>query len=100
MAGGIAAFAHAAASPELTGPVAWSMQGVDPPSTLPATPPSPKEPGRWSQTKESMSDRAAEYQEQQTGRPARIWEYKVGDVSFDGFKDGKLIEAKGPGYAQ
>jgi hypothetical protein len=100
VAGGIAAFANAAASPELTGPVAWSMQGVDPPSMPPTTPPAPAEPGRWSKTNESMSDRAARYQEQQTGKPARIWEYKVGDVSFDGFKDGKLIEAKGPGYAQ
>lgn len=97
---GLAAFAGAAARPDLTGPVAWSMQGVDPPLSPAPALPSPAEPGRWTKTNESMSDRAAAYQEQQTGRPARIWEYKVGKVSFDGFKDGKLIEAKGPGYAQ
>lgn len=98
--GGLAAFAGAAARPDLSGPVAWSMQGVDPPAAPPATPPASPEPGRWTKCKESMSDRAADFQEQQTGRKARIWEYKVGNVSFDGFKDGKLIEAKGPGYAK
>lgn len=97
--GGLAAFAGAAARPEITGPVAWSMQGVDPPSPQVAPPTSP-EPGAWTKVNESMSDRAAAYQEQQTGRPARIWAYKVGNVSFDDFKDGKLVEVKGPGYAK
>jgi hypothetical protein len=96
---GLAAFAGAAARPELNGPVAWAMQGVNPPLAS-AAPPSSAEPGRWNKTKESMSDRAAAYQEQQTGRTARIWEYRIGDVSFDGFENGKAIEVKGPGYAQ
>jgi hypothetical protein len=97
--GGLAAFAGATARPELTGPAAWAMQGVDPPAPSAAPPPTP-EPGRWNKTQEYMSDRAAAYQEQQNGRTARIWEYRVGDVSFDGFEHGKLLEVKGPGYAQ
>jgi hypothetical protein len=52
-----------------------------------------------------MSPRARAYQEQVTGHSANeaYWVggvgRKSGGVSFDGFKDGVLLEAKGPGYA-
>ncbi|WAS89361.1 Tox-REase-5 domain-containing protein [Corallococcus sp. NCRR] len=45
-----------------------------------------------------MSDRARRYQEQISGHSADE-AYWVGDVKFDGFRDGVLREAKGPGYA-
>jgi filamentous hemagglutinin len=45
-----------------------------------------------------MSPRAAAYQEQITGEPAGSV-YRVNGVKFDGFTDGVLQEAKGPGYA-
>ena len=49
--------------------------------------------------------RAARYQQQISGRPVdeAYWvggtSPKAGGVKFDGFKDGVLLEAKGPGYA-
>jgi len=52
-----------------------------------------------------MSKRAARYQEQISGQPVSeaYWVGGVGrnsgGVKFDGFKDGVLLEAKGPGYA-
>jgi hypothetical protein len=55
-------------------------------------------PGQWSPVKESMSRRAARYQEQISGRPAGE-SYVTRGVRFDGYKDGVLLEAKGPGYA-
>lgn len=45
-----------------------------------------------------MSARAAAYQEQITGRAAGPV-YRVNGVNFDGYTDGVLQEAKGPGYA-
>ena len=54
--------------------------------------------GAFEQTSESMSERAAQYQERITGL-ARGMVYRLNDVKFDGFKDGKLLDAKGPGYA-
>ncbi|WP_241758881.1 Tox-REase-5 domain-containing protein [Pyxidicoccus parkwayensis] len=63
------------------------------------------EPGQWGPAKESMSDRARRYQEQVSGHSAdeAYWVGGVGKngvgVKFDGFKDGVLLEAKGPGYA-
>ncbi|MGE6756697.1 Tox-REase-5 domain-containing protein [Corallococcus interemptor] len=60
--------------------------------------PAPEEPGQWGPAKESMSDRARRYQEQISGHSADE-AYWVGDVKFDGFQDGVLLEAKGPGYA-
>ncbi|WP_233612131.1 Tox-REase-5 domain-containing protein [Corallococcus sp. AB045] len=63
-------------------------------------------PGQWGQAKESMSTRARRYQEQITGHTAdeSYWVGGVGPnsggVKFDGFKDGVLLEAKGPGYAR
>ncbi len=64
-----------------------------------------KGPGQWGPAKESMSRRAARYQQQLTGRPVDevYWvgglDRKSGGVAFDGFQDGVLLEAKGPGYA-
>ncbi|NOK16578.1 Tox-REase-5 domain-containing protein [Corallococcus carmarthensis] len=58
----------------------------------------PDEPGQWGPAKESMSERARRYQEQISGHSADE-AYWVGDVKFDGFRDGVLLDAKGPGYA-
>jgi hypothetical protein len=57
------------------------------------------EPGAWIQVSESMSARAAAYQEQITGRSAN-WSYEVNGLKFDGFDNilRELLEAKGPGY--
>ncbi|RKH53716.1 hypothetical protein D7Y23_02875 [Corallococcus sp. AB050B] len=60
--------------------------------------PAPDEPGQWGPAKESMSDRARRYQEQISGHSADE-AYWVNGVKFDGFRDGVLLEAKGPGYA-
>jgi len=46
-----------------------------------------------------MSDRAAAYQEQITGHDPSEG-YVVDGVKFDGYQDGVLQDAKGPGYAQ
>ncbi|WNZ62685.1 Tox-REase-5 domain-containing protein [Myxococcus sp. MxC21-1] len=65
-----------------------------------------KEPGQWAPVNESMSPRARRYQEQITGHSAdeAYWvggtSTKAGGVKFDGFKDGVLLEVKGPGYAK
>ena len=62
-------------------------------------------PGQWAPSKESMSKRSARYQEQITGRPASeaYWvggkDFKSGGVKLDGFEDGVLLDAKGPGYS-
>jgi len=56
-------------------------------------------PGKWETTNEAMSTRAAEYQRSVTGGgPGSV--YRVDGVKFDGFTDGKLLDAKGPGYAK
>ncbi|HLL02105.1 MAG TPA: Tox-REase-5 domain-containing protein [Myxococcaceae bacterium] len=68
-------------------------------------PPPAQGPGQWGPAQESMSKRAARYQEQICGQPVSeaYWVGGVGrnsgGVKFDGFKDGVLLEAKGPGYA-
>jgi hypothetical protein len=68
-------------------------------------PAAPEGPGEWGPAKESMSKRAARYQEQISGHSAgeAYWvggkDLKSGGVKLDGFKDGVLLEAKGPGYA-
>lgn len=55
-------------------------------------------PGKWKRVNESMKARAKKYQRQITGTsPDNA--YVVGGVKFDGFKDGVLLEAKGPGYS-
>lgn len=63
-------------------------------------------PGQWGPSKEAMSPRARRYQEQISGRSAdeAYWvggmSTQAGGVRFDGFRDGVLLEAKGPGYAK
>jgi hypothetical protein len=63
-------------------------------------------PGQWGPAKESMKQPARRYQEQITGHSAddAYWiggmNTQAGGVKFDGFKDGVLLEAKGPGYAK
>ncbi|MFP2931315.1 Tox-REase-5 domain-containing protein, partial [Pyxidicoccus sp. 3LG] len=59
--------------------------------------PTPQGPGRWVRKKFAGSDEARRYQEQVTGRPAADL-YYIGDVEFDGFAKGELLEAKGPNY--
>jgi hypothetical protein len=68
--------------------------------------PSPAQgPGQWGPAHEAMSKRAARYQEQISGKPASeaYWVggvgRKSGGLKFDGFENGALLEAKGPGYA-
>ncbi|QRK10799.1 hypothetical protein JQX13_12435 [Archangium violaceum] len=67
-------------------------------------PPPPEGPGQWIQKTEHMSDEAKRFQSEMTGAPEG-WVYRVRTgpgpkdyVHFDGFKDGVLIEVKGPGY--
>ena len=55
-------------------------------------------PGVWATASETMSSRAAAYQARITGRTAGSV-YVVEGVKFDGFANGVLLEAKGPGYA-
>ena len=68
-------------------------------------PAAPEGPGQWGPANESMSKRAARYQEQISGHSASeaYWvggkDLKSGGVKLDGFEDGVLLEAKGPGYA-
>ena len=50
------------------------------------------------QVTEAMSRRSAEYQTKITGLPVGQ-AHELNGVKFDGFKDGILLEAKGPGYA-
>ncbi|WAS87180.1 MULTISPECIES: Tox-REase-5 domain-containing protein [unclassified Corallococcus] len=63
-------------------------------------------PGQWGPAKESMKPPARRYQEQITGHSAddAYWvggmSTQAGGVKFDGFKNGVLLEAKGPGYAK
>jgi RHS repeat-associated protein len=56
------------------------------------------EPGDIAQVTESMSARAAAYQEEVTGL-SRGTAYVLRGVKFDGYAGDALIEAKGPGYA-
>ncbi len=73
-------------------------------------PPPPEGPGEWTQPEkpEHMSLEAQRYQSQLTGAPAG-WVYRIrtgpgtgpkNRVDFDGFKNGTLLELKGPGYRQ
>jgi len=55
-------------------------------------------PGSWESATESMPDRAAQYQSQVTGSPPGQV-YRLNGVKFDGYRDGTLLETKGPGYA-
>jgi hypothetical protein len=72
-----------------------------------ASPSGGRGPGQWGPAEEGgMSERAQAYQEQISGHSAddAYWVGGVGrnsgGVKFDGFKDGVLLEAKGPGYAE
>ncbi|WP_224241610.1 Tox-REase-5 domain-containing protein [Hyalangium gracile] len=68
-------------------------------------PAAPEGPGQWGPAHEVMSRRAARYQEQISGHAASeaYWvggkDMKSGGVKLDGFEEGVLLEAKGPGYA-
>lgn len=53
-----------------------------------------KGPGIWEKVNESMSECSRDYPKFVTGA-ADGMVYRVGDVKFDGFKDGVLIEVKG-----
>jgi Flp pilus assembly pilin Flp len=79
--------------------------GGSPPPGGGSPPPPGGGPGDWAAKNESMSERARAYQDQITGQPnaAGSYVYKASGggetADFDGYRDGKLIEAKGPGYA-
>jgi hypothetical protein len=67
-------------------------------------PPPPGGPGRWERKPENMTQEARRYQARVTGAPEG-WVYRVRTgpgpkdfVDFDGFREGVLLEAKGPGY--
>ncbi|WNG42939.1 hypothetical protein F0U60_01635 [Archangium minus] len=69
-------------------------------------PPAPAGPGQWTKKRERMTLEAQRYQSQLTGAPEG-WVYRVRTgpgpkdfVDFDGFKNGVLLEVKGPGYRQ
>lgn len=78
--------------------VAMAAMGPDSGSGGAQRPPSGG-PGRWEPAEEFMSEGARQYQAQVTGAPEGHV-YKVGGVKFDGYKDGVLLEAKGPGYTK
>lgn len=52
--------------------------------------------GGWTTGKEFMQPRAEAYQVQVGGRAGQY--YLVNGVKFDAVRDGKLVDAKGPGY--
>jgi hypothetical protein len=79
-------------------------QGSAPAST--SWPPPPGGPGEWVQENVNMSAGARRYQAQIAGAPEG-WAYSIrtgsgpkDKVDFDGFKEGVLLEAKGPGYRE
>ena len=76
------------------------------PSARGAWTPTEGGPGEWTQKPESMSPESQRYQTQITGAPEG-WVYRVhfgpgpeDFVDFDGFRDGVLLEVKGPGYQE
>jgi hypothetical protein len=68
-------------------------------NTTSSAQPSANGPGRWEPAREAMEPPARRYQAQIAEAPEG-YVYKVQGVKFDGFTDGVLLEAKGPGYAQ
>jgi hypothetical protein len=81
------------------------MAQGSPPDTASWTPPS-EGPGQWVPENASMSPEARRYQAQVSGAPEG-WAYSIrigpgpkDKVDFDGFKNGVLLEAKGPGYRE
>lgn len=83
--------------------VLMAQAGAPPPGNA-SWPPPTSGPGTWVQKPETMSAEAERYQSQVTGAPPG-WVYRVRTgpgpkdfVDFDGFRDGVLLEVKGPGY--
>ena len=74
--------------------IKWVGRKIRP---IPSVPGVTTGPGKWVKVNEHMSDRAAIYQEQITGKPAGNV-YLVDGVKIDGYEAGKLLEAKGLGY--
>lgn len=79
-------------------------QGNGPTGGTSSWPPPPAGPGQWMQKAENMSKDSRRHQSEVTGAPEG-WVYRVRTgpgpkdyVDFDGFKDGVLLEVKGPGY--
>jgi len=79
-------------------------QGSDATGGTTPWPPPPEGPGQWIQKQERMSNEAKRFQSEKTGAPEG-WVYRVRTgpgpndfVDFDGFKNGVLLEVKGPGY--
>jgi hypothetical protein len=79
-------------------------QGNSPSGGSNTWPPAPSGPGQWTKKVERMTEEAQRYQAQLTGAPEG-WVYRVRTgpgskdyVDFDGFKNGVLLELKGPGY--
>jgi hypothetical protein len=69
-------------------------------SRKPWTPP-PGGPGKWVRKTEGMKPGARKYQSQVSGAPEG-WVYRVERAGekydFDGYKDGFLVDGKGPNY--
>jgi hypothetical protein len=81
------------------------MAQGSPPAPSSWSPPSGG-PGQWVPENTSMSAEARRYQSHISGVPEG-WAYSIRigpgpkhKVDFDGFKDGVLLEAKGPGYRE
>ena len=79
-------------------------QGNGPTGGISSWPPPPAGPGQWTQKAENMSEDSRRHQSEVTSAPEG-WVYRVRTgpgpkdyVDFDGFKDGVLLEVKGPGY--
>ena len=74
------------------------MAPAKPPRTRSTATPA-QEPGQWRRRKFSGSPQARRYQEQISGRSADEV-YYIGEVEFDGFQNGVLLEAKAENYRQ
>jgi hypothetical protein len=77
------------------GEVAWGWSAWSHNSSNYVT---PNGPGKRVPAYESMSPRAAAYQKRAAGLSPQ-WAYEINEVKFDGYKYGKLLDAKGPGYS-
>ncbi|WP_375755820.1 Tox-REase-5 domain-containing protein [Corallococcus exercitus] len=85
--------------------VAMATVGPPPPSGSSGGMPRAGGPGKWVQVKESMSDRARDYQAQVTGAPkGSAYRVRRGneEADYDGYDldENVLLEAKGLGYSQ
>ncbi|WP_143076099.1 Tox-REase-5 domain-containing protein [Stigmatella erecta] len=74
------------------------MAPAKPPRTRSTATPA-QEPGQWRRRKFSGSPQARRYQEQISGRSADEV-YYIGEVEYDGFQNGVLLEAKAENYRQ